>query len=64
MLVSSAYMEVFEFLIASGRSLIYMRNRRGPKHYTSHRYLLIETLKWDVGVESLIDQLRINHFNP
>ena len=32
MLVSTAYMEVFEFVIANGRSLIYMRNRRGPRH--------------------------------
>ena len=32
MLVSSAYMEEFKFDIASGRSLIYMRNRRGPRH--------------------------------
>ena len=32
MLVSSAYMKVFEFVIAGGRSLIYMRNRGGPRH--------------------------------
>ena len=31
MLVSSAYKDVLEFLVASGRSLIKTRKRNGPK---------------------------------
>ena len=45
-LVSSAYIEVFEFFIANGKSLMYMKNRSSPRHDPSGTPIVISLIQY------------------
>ena len=60
--MSSVYMEVFEFVMANGRSLIYLRNGRGPRHDPCGTPIVI-SLSFESVPLTLQNYFRLDSYN-